>query len=210
MGPDMESRGTVSGWDPPRRFEITEPDWAGLVGRPDAVVTPMVSEFLVEARSGGTCVVRVVTSAFGTGADWENEFVADMEQNWKPMFDLLRVYLSHFAGETATPIHLSAELPGSIDDVRAALVGALGVAGPGDEVTARGIHAQVDLLDDQRVVLRMADPEPALLVFMVQSSGDDTTTVMFLGFVYGSGAPAYVDRETPAWQAWLDGLAVTA
>ena len=26
---------------------------------------------LVEAKSGGTCVVRVTTSGFGTGADWE-------------------------------------------------------------------------------------------------------------------------------------------
>ena len=209
MGPGIESRGTVSGWEPPRRFEITEPDWAGLVGRPDAVVTPMLSEFLVEARSGGTCIVRVVSSAFGTGADWENEFVADMETHWKPMFDYLRVYLTHFPGQHATPLQVMTQLPGSAEDARAALERALGVTGDGDEVVARGILAQVELFDERRVVLRMSDPEPAMLAFTVHPD-EGSAMVMLGGYVYGAGAPAYVERETTGWQAWLDGLAVTA
>src|SRR5687768_3767018 len=77
MGPEADSHGRVTGFEPERRFAYEE-DWAALVGRPDADVTPLVTEFLVEARSGGTCVVRVVTSAFGTGADWENEFWDEM------------------------------------------------------------------------------------------------------------------------------------
>jgi uncharacterized protein YndB with AHSA1/START domain len=228
MGPGIESRGTVSGWDPPHRLEITEPNWAELVGRPDAVVTPMLSEFLVEARSGGTCVVRVVTSAFGTGADWEVEFVADMERNWKPMFDNLRVYLAHFPGQHATPLQLMTHVPGSIEDVRAALDAALGIRGDGDEVTILGIQAQVALHHERRVVLRMSDPDPAMLVFMLHPADDGAASiisptsaedqagkpeaqmVLLGGFVYGAGAPAYVERETSAWQAWLDGLAVTA
>jgi uncharacterized protein YndB with AHSA1/START domain len=210
MGPGAESRGTVSGWDPPRRFEITEPDWAGLAGRPDAPVTPMLSEFLVEARSGGTCVVRVVTSAFGTGADWENEFVADMERNWRPMFDHLRVYLTHFRGQHATPFLVTAQVAGSVEDVRAALDGALDIRGAGDEVTIRGIQATVDVHDVHRVVLHVSDPEPAMLAFVVYEGDGDAAMVMLGGFVYGAGAPAYVERETAAWQAWLDALAVPA
>jgi hypothetical protein len=126
------------------------------------------------------------------------------------MFDHLRVYLAHFAGETGTPIQLGTECPGSVADVRAALDVALGVRGEGDEVVARGIQAEVELFDDRRVVLRMSDPEPAMLVFMVHPGEDEATAVMLVGFVYGDGGPAYVERETPAWQAWLDGLAVTA
>ena len=210
MGPGIESRGTVSGWDPPRRLEITEPDWAGLVGRPDAAVTPMLSEFLVEARSGGTCVVRVVTSAFGTGADWENEFVADMENAWKPMFDHLRIYLTHFSGQHATSIQVMAQVPGSVEDARAVLDRALGIRGDGDEVAVQGIRARVDLFDAGRVVLHMSDPEPAMLVFAVYPTEEDAAVVRLGGFVYGAGAGAYVERETAAWQAFLDGLAVTA
>ena len=46
-----------------------------------APVTPLATEFLVEAQSGGTCVLRVVSSAFGTGADWEQEFFDEMERH---------------------------------------------------------------------------------------------------------------------------------
>ncbi len=33
MGEGAESRGEVTGWDPPRRLEYAEPDWADLTGR---------------------------------------------------------------------------------------------------------------------------------------------------------------------------------
>ena len=71
-------------------------------GHAGADVTPLATEFLVEARSGGTCVVRVVSSAYGTGADWENEFWGEMDTGWAPMLDNLRIYLTHFAGQRAT------------------------------------------------------------------------------------------------------------
>lgn len=77
MGPDGASEGTVTAFEPTRRIAYEE-DWATLVGHAGADVTPLVTEFLVEARSGGTCVVRVVSSAYGTGADWENEFWGEM------------------------------------------------------------------------------------------------------------------------------------
>ncbi|MET1002093.1 MAG: SRPBCC domain-containing protein, partial [Acidimicrobiia bacterium] len=73
MGEDA-SEGTITEFDAPRRIVYEEPDWAGLSGHKGAEVTPLVSEFIVEAQAGGTCVVRVVSSAFGTGADWEQEF----------------------------------------------------------------------------------------------------------------------------------------
>ena len=59
MGEDS-SKGTVTDYDAPHRIEYAEPDWAALAGHADATVTPLVTEFLVEAQSGGTCVLRVV------------------------------------------------------------------------------------------------------------------------------------------------------
>ena len=56
MGPDGASEGTVTAFEPTRRIAYEE-DWATLVGHAGADVTPLVTEFLVEARSGGTCVV---------------------------------------------------------------------------------------------------------------------------------------------------------
>ena len=37
-------------------------------------ITPIATEFLIESVSGGSCVLRVVSSSYGTGADWEHEF----------------------------------------------------------------------------------------------------------------------------------------
>ena len=37
-------------------------------------------------------MIRVVTSAYGSGADWENEFFAEMIADVIPMFDNLATH----------------------------------------------------------------------------------------------------------------------
>lgn len=56
-------------------------------------LTPIATEFLLEAASGGSCVIRVVSSAYGTGADWENEFFAEMVEGWAALLDNLGPYI---------------------------------------------------------------------------------------------------------------------
>jgi len=65
MGPDVSSEGTVTGWDLPRPVVYEEPEWAALGGKEDADVTPLVTEFLVEATSGGavSCAWSAARSA---------------------------------------------------------------------------------------------------------------------------------------------------
>src|SRR4029450_10681311 len=114
MGPEMGSDGQVTGWDPPRRIAYEE-DWAALMGKDPDALSPLTSEFIVEAQSGGTCVVRVTSSGFGTGAAWESEFWDDMGTRWMPFFDNLRLYLSHFPGQEATQLEVSASYPGDAE-----------------------------------------------------------------------------------------------
>ena len=59
-----------------------------------ASVTPIATEFLIESASGGSCVIRVVTSAYGNGADWENEFFAEMVAGWGELLDKLATRLN--------------------------------------------------------------------------------------------------------------------
>ena len=47
-----------------------------------ASISPIATEFLIEAASGGSCILRVVTSSYGSGADWENEYFAEMVAGW--------------------------------------------------------------------------------------------------------------------------------
>ena len=66
FGPGMESTATVTSWDPPRKFTAESPGWT-----PE---TPtMATEWSVEARAGGVCVVRVVHSLFASTDDWDNQ-----------------------------------------------------------------------------------------------------------------------------------------
>lgn len=116
---EFESTGVVTDYRPNLRFAYEEPwpiperaenvparmvDWFEGLGVPLSEVyrdlaraTPIANEFLIESASGGSCVLRVVTSAYGTGADWENEFFAQMIASCDPYFDTLAGRLSALA-----------------------------------------------------------------------------------------------------------------
>lgn len=113
---EMRSTGVVTAYDPPHRFAYDEPwpvpereedvparmvEWLASIGLTVAEVhdalrsiTPIATEFLVESAAGGSSTVRVVTSAYGPGADWEREFFAEMVDGWSEMLDLLAAHLN--------------------------------------------------------------------------------------------------------------------
>jgi uncharacterized protein YndB with AHSA1/START domain len=207
---DVVSRGTVTGWEPPHRLEYEEPEWAGLTGHDEAAVTPLVTEFVVEAKSGGTCMLRVVSSAFGVGAEWEQEFFDEMEKGWRPFFDNLRLYLVRFPGQRVTSLSVDAQLPASADAVWSTLRSSLGARAVGESVDARGLDARVERLDTDPsgVLLRLDDPLPGYLGMVVFDMGDGKTLARLEGYLFSDAAPAYVERERPGWKAWLENLSV--
>jgi len=206
MGPEMESEGRITAFDAPHRL-VYEEDWASLNGQPGADVTPLVTEFLVEAQSGGTSVVRVVTSAFGTGADWENEFWGEMLVGWGPMLDNLRLYLTHFPGQNATPMWAAATFEtASPDAAIARLRDALGVHDVGSPFAERGIAGRVERAASRHFMLRLETPVPGFLSF--SSFGDENSSVAHLyGYLFSPRAADYVDDELAGWQEWMNGVA---
>jgi uncharacterized protein YndB with AHSA1/START domain len=108
---DLTSTGVVTDYTPPVRFAYEEP-WP-IAERPEDVdpvmarwfeshgvpltevcddvrrVSPVATEFLVESEAGGSCVIRIVTSAYGGGAEWEDEFFAEMAAGFLPLLDQL-------------------------------------------------------------------------------------------------------------------------
>jgi uncharacterized protein YndB with AHSA1/START domain len=205
---EESSGGTVTGWDPLRRFAIVEPAWATLSGHDVDSVTPLATEFLVEARSGGTCVVRVVSSAFGTGADWEGEFFEEMERMWPPYFERLRLYLTHYAGQRVTLMEATVEFPGEPGPVSSAMRQALGVEAVGQRIDVRGHRALVEAIDDVQLLVRLLEPIPGYLAFSAYWTGQQTSSAAVQGHLFSPDAPALVEREQPEWQAWLESLAV--
>ncbi|GAA2032660.1 hypothetical protein GCM10009819_15900 [Agromyces tropicus] len=109
------STGVVTDYTPAARFAYEEPwpiaerpeelapdmaQWFDAIGVPLAEVydglpqvTPIATEFLIESASGGSCVIRVVTSAYGTGADWEREFFDEMVAGLVPILDRIATRL---------------------------------------------------------------------------------------------------------------------
>jgi uncharacterized protein YndB with AHSA1/START domain len=207
MGPEAESVGTVTGWEPPRRFAIVEPDWASLSGHEGAEVTPLATEFVVEAKSGGSCVVRVVSSAFGTGAEWEREFFDEMERGWVPWFENLRLYLTHFPGQVATTMRLAEDVPTTASVARAALIAALGTGAVGEAVKVRDLHGTIEGMSEMAVVVRLAEPAKGYLTFSAYDIGNGLSRIGLEGFLFAADAPAYVTREEPGWREWLRSLA---
>jgi uncharacterized protein YndB with AHSA1/START domain len=213
MGDDA-STGKVTDWEPPHRLTYEEPDWAQLTGHDDAAVTPLVSEFLVEAQSGGTCVLRVVSSAFGVGADWEEEFFEQMEKGWTPFFDNLRLYLVNFPGQHVTSLSVDAQVPGSADSVWDTLRDALAVGDVGEPVEAPGVTAKLERISaasfPHELLLRLDEPVPGYVGMSVFDMPDGETLARIEGYLFSPDAPEYVERERPAWKKWLEALAVSA
>jgi uncharacterized protein YndB with AHSA1/START domain len=207
---EEESPGTVTGWEPPRRLAIEEPEWAALGGHAGAPVTPMATEFLVEARSGGTCIVTVVTSAFGTGADWEQEFFEEMEKSWLPYFDQLKLYLAHFPGQRVTLLAADHTVPGRPEPVVSALRDSLGISEVGQTIDARGLTGQVERIGDLDALVRVTDPVPGFLGLAAWDTGSGSTNAVLQGQLFSDDAPAYVAREEPGWRDWLKSVAVPA
>jgi uncharacterized protein YndB with AHSA1/START domain len=122
---DFTSRGVVTDYAPAHRFAYEEPwplaadagdvpaamvDWLGAAGVTFEQVqedlrsaSPIATEFLVESASGGSAVIRVVTSAYGTGADWEREFFAEMAAGWIELLDRLAARLGATIPGAALP-----------------------------------------------------------------------------------------------------------
>src|ERR1700744_4214011 len=55
FAPGMEGEAKITAWDPPNRFAATSENMGP--GAP-----PMATEWSVQAKAGGTCIVRVVHS----------------------------------------------------------------------------------------------------------------------------------------------------
>ncbi len=113
---DSRLTGVVTAYAPNQRFAYDEPwplaaniediapdmaTWFATIGVPLSQVyddlpsiTPLATEFLIEAASGGSTVIRVVSSSYGSGADWEHEFFAEMVNGWGEMLDNLATHLN--------------------------------------------------------------------------------------------------------------------
>jgi len=179
-GPYGDSRGVVTAWEPPRRFAYEERDWAE--GAP-----PWATEILVEARAGGTCVVRLVSGILSGAEDWGDE-IDGTQAGWAIGMENLRLYLTHFAGERCT--HALAVGEGAWP--------ALGLDGAreGERVDGPLLSGVVERALDELVLVRDDDG------FVEAYAHGTQLTVR--GYRFGEAGAEVAAREERAWRAWMD------
>ncbi|MEX0713881.1 MAG: SRPBCC domain-containing protein [Pirellulales bacterium] len=205
-GTSMDSLATITAWDPPRRFAADSRD---DMGPNDPTVA---TEWIVEARSGGVCVVRVVHSWFASSDDWDKQFEGH-EQGWLAFFRILRLYLTHFRGQPSSAFQLMGIAAEPKSEAWAALTGALRLAGAsvGQRVsTPAGSPRLAGLVEragqpehPEELLLRLDEPAAGIAHLFAMAMGGQVYLPVRL-YLYGDQAAAAAARAEPLWQAWMN------
>lgn len=187
--------GKVTAWEPPHRFAY---EGGGE--------EPLAYEWLVEARDGGTCIVRLVNSGFGEGSDWDGQYDG-MSEGWPLFLENLRLQLERFAGRfvvrSAIPTVM---LPGPGQPAWELLCETVGVrpdlsVGDRFETTGEGVPALAGTVAhtvrrpkvrDYHLVLDA--PAPGTAIVAAEGDGDQVAASIYL-YLH-----ADADDE---WTPWL-------
>ncbi len=202
FGPGMESSSAVTTWDPPRKYGAEAPGWA-----PGSPI--IADEWSVEARAGGTCIVRVVHSLFASTDDWDNQLEGS-ESGWPGFFRILKIYLTHFRGQRSAMMQWMAPAAGTEAEAWETLNAALGLKGvsAGQRWNApAGVPALSGVVEHVtqkpcNALVRLDKPGPGTAALgAVNFGGQSMVTLNF--YLYGDHAAETVARETPLWEAWI-------
>ncbi len=201
------SGGTVTAWEPPARFAYEEYGWSG-----DA--PPVATEVTVTSHSGDRCVVRMVHSLFTERDDWDDE-LESFETGWPGFFEVLRVYLKHFAGKPIAAVHATMSHPGSDAEVWSALTAALNLTGanvgdrretPPDAPRLAGVVERVHQdAKSRELMLRLDQPGEGIAMIGSCQMGDEARGMASV-FLYGADAADTAAAEQAKWTRWLAGL----
>lgn len=204
FGPGMESVSKVTAWDPPRSFSAESQDLG-----PES--PPVATEWIVEARSGDTCVVRVVHSLFASSDDWDNQ-LESWEGGWPWFFQILRLYLTHFGGQPFSSFRAMGAAPEPPSAAWDAFTTALGfgsvaegqrVSANGGATPLAGTVVQAGRGESHYAfLLRLEEPAPGIGSLFALPMGGQVFLVLDV-FFYGDGAAAAATQAEPLWSAWM-------
>ena len=199
--PGLEFSSPVMAWEPPRKW-VAQSD--GLPGSP-----PIANEWSVEARGGGTCIVRIVQSLFASTDDWDNQ-LEGAAHGWPGFLRTLRIYLTHFRGQYSMAMRWMAPAAGTEAEAWETLTAALGLKdmSVGQRVTApAGVPAFSGVVEyvaqsPYDALLRVDKPGPGVAALGTITWGGPVMVALNF-YLYGDQAAGTVARETPHWEAWF-------
>jgi uncharacterized protein YndB with AHSA1/START domain len=205
FGPGMDSLATITEWDPPRRFIADSRDDMG----PDDPT--VATEWIVEAKAGGTCVVRVVHRWFTDSDAWDNQFEGHT-YGWLSFFRVLRLYLAHFSGLHGTLVQVMGVAPPPKEEAWAAWTGPLDLAGAavGQRVsTPAGAPRLAGTVEwagqpawPEDLLIRLDEPAPGIAHMVPHPMGGQVYLTLRM-YLYGDTGPAAAAQAEADWQAWM-------
>ena len=200
FGAGMESESTISKWDPPRSFTKN-----GDGMSPDS--PPVATEWIVEAKDGGTCVVRVVHSWFASSDEWDSQWEM-VEQGWNDFFNILRLKLEHFPGQSCAAFDASGMSNSSESEVWAALTTPLGLteAKKGQEIRSEvgspALRGNVEDSGPKQVMLLTSEPGAGVCHLSAMPMGGPVYfSVRF--YLFGDSAAEAAASAEPEWRRWF-------
>jgi len=203
---EMQVNGRVAVWEPPRRLVLDGGEAA----------EGLTFEWLVDEGEGGTCIVRLVNSGFGSGEAADAE-LDGMTAGWQLFLVNLRLHLEHFARQTATATLPTAMWAGPRDTTWSTLTDALGIpAAPaaGERIAVSGPDAPelagtvVDAAP-WRLALLLDRPAPGTAFIAAEGDGEQVA-VSIWSHLYGPEGAEAARRDEPRWREWLSERAASA
>jgi hypothetical protein len=186
----------VVAWEPGRHLAIRTP--AADDGSMHAF------EYLIEARGGGSTVLRFVHSGFA-GDDWNDEYQPVTSGGWDMYLYTLAQYHAHFSGRRAVYVEAEGPASSAAPEAWPTLVGALGAGGPaelGSDVSielpgAGPLDGVIDYATTNFIGLRTPDA-------LIRLHGRWALGVAVAVSHHAYSDSVNVEATKRAWKAWLD------
>jgi uncharacterized protein YndB with AHSA1/START domain len=206
FGPGMDSVSTITEWDPPAKFVAESRDDMGP-GDPT-----IATEWTVEAKSGDTCVVRVVHRWFADSDKWDKQ-LEGYEGGWPGFFRILRIYLTYFPGQKSKAFQVTGFAAEPKSEAWKSLTDKLGLPAAskvGDTIASshetlhlEGTVENVGESDHSELMLLKVDkPFTGVAhLFAMPMGGPVIISLSF--YLFGDDAEAKAAEEQPKWAAFI-------
>lgn len=217
-----EERGRVTAYEPGRRltYGASQPGPDSHAAEEHAAEGhTQAFEFLLEARAGGSTVLRFIHSGFSTDARFDDEY-GTVDNGWDLFFGILAAYVEHFAGQPGASAQAMAQHAGPGQDAWARLAAGLGLDAAadglavGDAVTVSpgagaSMTGEVDVLAHATKAtgvgghvlgLRSAD---GVARFAVEGREEGPVSIWAARYVYGDSAAATARAAEAQLGRWV-------
>jgi uncharacterized protein YndB with AHSA1/START domain len=204
FGPGMDATATITKWNPPLEF-AAESSHLG------ENAPPVATEWFVEARGGGVCIVRVVHSLFSDSDQWDGE-LEGTESGWPTYFRVLRLYLGRFAGmyggsmiamgssadsESATWEKIIENL--NLHSIKTGQPCNTGSGAP----RLSGVVESHSKQSPHFLIMALNEPVSGIALIGANNCGGQVLVSASL-YLYGNKAADIIPKQQEAWQTWMN------